>query len=58
MPISKQVVGLLVGAVVVATGACNKGGSIWTRSRGHPGHMTRQDGVVRAPFSALSRRWL
>ena len=55
MPISKKVVGLLVSAVVVATGACNKGGVDLDKvTPGTEVTLTRQDGgVVKGPVQRV-----
>ena len=55
MPISKHVVGLLIGAVVVATGACNKGGVDLDKvTPGTEVTLTRQDGgVVKGPVQRV-----
>jgi hypothetical protein len=55
MPISKQVVGLLVAVVTVATGACNKGGvNLDKVTPGTEVTLTRQDGgVVKGPVQRV-----
>jgi hypothetical protein len=55
MPISKQIIGLFVGAVVVATGACNKGGVDLDKvAPGTQVTVTRQDGgVVKGPVQSV-----
>ena len=55
MPISKKVVGVLVGAVVVATGACNRGGVDLDKvAPGTQVTVTRQDGgVVKGPVQRV-----
>jgi hypothetical protein len=55
MPISKHVIGLLVGAAVVATGACNKGGVDLDKvAPGTQVTVTRQDGgVVKGPVQSV-----
>src|SRR6187551_2055066 len=54
MPISKKVLGLLVGAIV-ATGACNKGGVDLDKvTPGTEVTVTRQDGgVVKGPVQRV-----
>src|SRR4051812_36159358 len=55
MPISKQVVGLMIAAVTVATGACNKGGvNLDKVTPGTEVTLTRQDGgVVKGPVQRV-----
>ncbi len=54
MPISRKAIGLLVGAVVVATGACNKGVDLDKITPGTQVTLTRQDGgVVKGPVERV-----